>query len=136
LTEPFPQIEINTSINQVAFVWTQDGTPATNGVATFDAEYSTLSSVEKPIISDGFNIYPNPAKDFINIEFNNLKKDELNVEIIDITGKIVKNCKYSNVNSENQTIKIDLSNLPDGIYTCNVRGKEISISQKQFVLSR
>jgi hypothetical protein len=135
LTDPFPQVEINTSIDQVAFVWTQDGTPATNGVSTFDAEYSTLNSVENPLISNEYKIFPNPANDFINIEFINPQKDRFNIEIIDITGRILINNTYSAVKSEKNTRKIDVSRLPNGIYLCVIKSENKNYSQTQFVIS-
>lgn len=59
------------------------------------------------------NIYPNPTRDFVNIE---LPEDSL-VEIIDINGKIVKSLELSaSVN------KVDVSDLPNGVY--NIKTQE------------
>lgn len=59
------------------------------------------------------NIYPNPTRDFVNIE---LQEDSL-VEIIDINGKIVKSLELSaGVN------KVDVSDLPNGVY--NIKTQE------------
>ena len=69
-------------------------------------------------------IYPNPAKDFINvdIEATNFKQSE--IELFDMQGKLVKK---ANLNSK-QGNRIDVSNLNSGAYTYNVmlNGKTIS----------
>lgn len=59
------------------------------------------------------SIYPNPTKDFVNIE---LQEDSL-VEIIDINGKVVKALELSaGVNN------VNVSDLPNGIY--NIKTKD------------
>jgi len=70
------------------------------------------------------HVYPNPAKDFINvdIEATNFKQSE--IELFDMQGKLVKKAK---LNSK-QGNRIDVSNLNSGAYTYNVmlNGKTIS----------
>ena len=69
-------------------------------------------------------IYPNPAKDFINvdIEATNFKQSE--IELFDIQGKLVKKAKLNSKKAN----RIDVSNLNSGAYTYNVmlNGKTIS----------
>ncbi len=63
--------------------------------------------------SESNNIYPNPTKDFVNIE---LQEDSL-VEIIDINGKVVKALELSaGVNN------VNVSDLPNGVY--NIKTKD------------
>ena len=68
------------------------------------------------------SIYPNPTKDFVNIE---LQEDSL-VEIIDINGKVVKALELSaGVNN------VNVSDLPNGIY--NIKTKD---SVSKLVISK
>ncbi len=55
-----------------------------------------------------FNVFPNPAKDFININFS--KKGTYNFYILNYMGHIVKK-----INSSNNII-INIKELPSGIY--------------------
>ncbi|MFZ2151092.1 MAG: T9SS type A sorting domain-containing protein [Candidatus Absconditicoccaceae bacterium] len=70
-------------------------------------------------------IYPNPANDHINISLN--QAGEYNAIVTDITGRIVLQNKYNG-----QNFKIDLDNIPAGIYFFHINGKE-SFSQKFIV---
>jgi hypothetical protein len=60
------------------------------------------------------NIYPNPAKDYITVEYAMLDKgDDVTIGIYDMQGKLIKQ-----VNSDNQidVLKIDISDLQAGYY--------------------
>ena len=69
-------------------------------------------------------VYPNPAKDFINvdIEATNFEKGE--IELFDMQGKLVKKAKLS----AKQGNRVNVSNLNAGAYTYNVslNGKTLS----------
>jgi hypothetical protein len=66
---------------------------------------------------NAFNIYPNPSKGLININAPDFKAEH--VEVYNITGKKV----YQRSNeSGNDLSGIDLSELPEGIYTIKVSG--------------
>ena len=69
------------------------------------------------------NVYPNPAKDKINVEFSqDSSKDECKIFLYDIGGKII----YSSVVSSAQ-LQIDVSAFNTGTYLLKiVRGKEYS----------
>lgn len=74
------------------------------------------------------NISPNPANDFINIIASGNQK--LNINIFNLLGKNV----YSN-NSLNPISKIDVSNLPAGLYIVSVTSENSQISRR-IIISR
>ena len=59
------------------------------------------------------NAYPNPVKDVISIPVGNLTGDA-SLEIMDVTGKIVKTQKVSFVT--NDVLRVDVSNMSNGTY--------------------
>jgi len=59
------------------------------------------------------SIYPNPANDLINIDYNLLKTDHAQIFITDITGKILT---QSSVNQAKGIEIINIDNLKSGIY--------------------
>ena len=70
------------------------------------------------------NVYPNPASDFITIEFAE-QIEKSNYEIIDISGRkinsgFINNTKYN----------IDISKMERGIYFINILNKQNSFSKK------
>ncbi len=72
------------------------------------------------ILSNNFvNIYPNPANDFININFNSELTSKARIVIYNILGETMALIEENNISSE--TLKIDVSNYPSGIYYLNVQ---------------
>lgn len=63
-----------------------------------------------------FSLYPNPAKDMINIATD--KIDHSIISIIDITGKEVKSIDFNTSN-----ISLDISDLDAGVYFYSVRNR-------------
>lgn len=134
LTKPYPQVEINPVLNQAAFVWIQDGTPSLNGMAVFNAEYSMYDAIknnEEKYFD--FKIYPNPANNIVNIEIDNNEKENIYIEIISITGKILKT---ENIQAISKTISIDITDIPAGIYICKAFGSKNKYSQQKLIINR
>ncbi|NQX96487.1 MAG: T9SS type A sorting domain-containing protein [Flavobacteriales bacterium] len=76
--------------------------------------------------SDYFiHVFPNPAKEFINIETNT--PEDQKIEIYNLAGKLELTFSF------NTQTKIDISNLPSGIYiykVFNLKTGEINASNK------
>ena len=123
----------NTSTNGVTYLWDfGDGTTSTDanpvhvysGDGTYHVTLTTYNdcgsnTASKDIVivttgiseavMEGFEIYPNPAKDvlYINISKHDVKK----IELVDIVGKLV----YAN-NNVNINNKVDLAKFAEGVY--------------------
>lgn len=63
--------------------------------------------------NSGFSIYPNPAKNIINIEFNQEINYKTTINLLDITGKVLYSKPYVN---DTHIEKINLSGLTNGMY--------------------
>ncbi len=70
---------------------------------------SSALSYFKPIV------YPNPAFDHFVVEFNLNKPDEISVQLIDLTGKLLQT-KKNKFESGMQKIEIPIGEIPDGNY--------------------
>ena len=73
---------------------------------------SGINNFDKDI---NFKCYPNPVKDWLNIEINNLPESEIYIDLINTDGQLVKSKKL-NVSSNHFTDKIALNDLNKGIY--------------------
>lgn len=74
-------------------------------------DYQLTTDIQDDIsILSKFNVFPNPASDYINIEFQNHQKNELS--IYNLNGQMV----LSQSIPGNALTKIDLSLLPNGMY--------------------
>jgi hypothetical protein len=75
----------------------------------------------------GISIYPNPAKNSLNILVEKPVKSAISVNIIDVTGKVVSSQLLSN-NTVNQTI--DISAFANGIYMIQFANQEFTAIDK------
>jgi len=106
------------------------------GKSIFNVRQAGWVSVEEQgnIIAN-FNVYPNPASDFINVAYtmdNEFNSATLN--IFDVTGKYITSQKLGNNLGFNQTV-IDLTsmNLSPGIYVAQVVVGN-STATKKFII--
>ena len=66
------------------------------------------------IVTQTMELYPNPAKDLVNLKFN--EAVDFKVEISDLLGKVVVNQSFTSKNR----ISMDVSSLPEGLYMIRV----------------
>ena len=85
-------------------------TSDTTFMAIFTASGS--SSLQE-VNAKEFALYPNPAKSFVNLEFEALKENTL-LQILDINGRRVRTLELK---AGVETLRIDLGDLPKGVYT-------------------
>jgi len=98
----------------------------TDNLLSFDTLSETWTSVvqiTQQIKDNNISIFPNPAKNYIQIQANSLDIEKYN--IFDINGKIIKQINYTSNNNI-----IDISNLPYGVYILNIVTKNTVINNK------
>ena len=79
---------------------------------TFMAIFTLASSLQE-VNAREFALYPNPAKSFVNLEFEALKENTL-LQILDLNGRRVRTF---DLKAGVETLRIDLGDLPKGVYT-------------------
>jgi hypothetical protein len=89
------------------------------------------SGVEENINSEGVSIYPNPTNSNINIELTYSNSENTLINVMDITGKVVKAIDLGIVNGT-ETVSIPLEGLSNGIYFVEVVSS-MSKEVKKFV---
>gem|GEM_PF-2315553 len=67
-----------------------------------------------------FSIYPNPADNYVTVQFASQTEGNATVQIIDLTGKVVSLTQLNTVSGIN-TNTIDVSNIAKGMYLMNVQ---------------
>jgi len=66
-----------------------------------------------------FLLYPNPAISYVNIALTEAAAKELQVQVTNQMGQMVKMIRVS---AGTQLIKLDISNLPKGVYAVTIAG--------------
>lgn len=75
---------------------------------------------------DMFKVYPNPSNGIFNIRINQYS-GKVNMQVVDINGRIVKQLNNEDFNIEKS---IDLSSLQSGVYVLKINNNELNYSQK------
>jgi len=76
-----------------------------------------------------FEVYPNPANAELNIHFSNAAKLSTELQILDLTGKVVMQCEPST----NEQLIVNTSSLPNGIYLCRLQNNEFVTTHKIII---
>jgi PKD repeat protein len=65
------------------------------------------------------HVFPNPAKEFVNLEINSPMNSEMEIALINLQGKVVQNSIHGLLTGENQ-VRLDVSTLAEGVYLVRV----------------
>ncbi|MBN4049635.1 T9SS type A sorting domain-containing protein [Bacteroidales bacterium AH-315-N07] len=84
------------------------------------------TSVTDNSIENRFSIYPNPAKDILNV-LSSEKFTDLNIAITDITGRTI--FRKTNLLDKND-FTINISDLLDGVYLITFSNEDYSVTKK------
>ncbi len=91
-------------------------------------QYSPMRLISRIKKADVF-IYPNPAKNMVNIQYNT-NNQNATVSIMDAVGKIVKQQLLNN-----NSTAINISELANGIYTISVIQNSIVINNQKLIVT-
>lgn len=75
---------------------------------------------------DLITVYPNPTKGFVTISMNQFI-GKINIQIIDINGRIVSDMKNIDFNQQKE---IDLSNFQSGVYILKINSESVNVTKK------
>ena len=73
-------------------------------------------------------VFPNPASNQINVVYD--IKNNVNIQIVDLSGKTIYQTQTKSYGFDKQTI--DISQLQTGIYTIVIKS-DTAISQRKFI---
>lgn len=80
---------------------------------------------------ESITLYPNPAKDFVNVDLSSITEKVIGFNIINNAGQVVKSIKSTN----DKIAKISLQGLVKGLYYIQIETEHQKISKKLIVTS-
>jgi len=120
-----------TMSNPYGDAYTGNVFPNSDGIYSIVSLTTTLTGINNPGLSE-IAVYPNPNNGTFTLEFKSAQLQILDVKIYNSLGvtvyqqlNIAANGKYST--------EIDLNDLPEGIYTLMVTGKDTSYIKKMVI---
>ena len=88
--------------------------------------------IEDIFLNGEVKVFPNPASQQVNISFNALENIDLEIQLADVSGRIVKHVNYAARQGEN-SFSFDLDNVSKGMYFLNIQGNNSSLRYKIVV---
>jgi hypothetical protein len=122
------------NLNQVSFIAIVAYKNGNSFYEVVNAEEIRYNQTTTGLTSDknmaevGFNIFPNPARSYINLQLNETEK-EARFEVFDINGKTVCSRNFNNqINN-----RLDLTTFNDGIYFVKIISSK-GVGLKKFIV--
>ena len=99
--------------NHIYYAHVRDSCSATSLSAWVTKSFMTTTGINNVNGAGDFSInaYPNPTTDVLTIDINGKTGYNAQLQIMDITGKVVKN-----ITTTAETVNIDMTNMAQGIY--------------------
>ena len=99
-------------------------------IAGGDCQLTRVSELK--VSNFGLECFPNPAASILNVSFQNSTKEDVTIELYDITGALLK---VNMITESAGEVQYDISNLSIGTYLLKVVGSEKS-ETKRFNVSQ
>lgn len=80
-----------------------------------------------------FSLFPNPATDNATVNFNIANASDVSIEVIDITGKVVKTVSLNNVAAGANSAELNVAGFAAGIYSVAVKTNDSSVTKKLVI---
>ena len=85
-------------------------------------------------VSDKQFLYPNPASEFVYLNFNSATEGLVNMQIVNSIGQLVKQHPVNTIKGYNQ-IKIQVADIRPGMYILKINKGDLNLTRK-FVIAR
>lgn len=112
--------------------------PAINGVVHvidvvltypgFSVDVGDISALSQ------LRIYPNPASDFVRMDFTLIQSTDLTIDVVNAMGQTVRSYDYGRKGSGVYREKMDFSGLSDGFYLLHIQADQGQVTQKVQIL--
>jgi hypothetical protein len=77
-----------------------------------------ITGLDNRLASDNVNVYPNPAAEYVTIDFANTYSGDISIEITNVGGQVIYNHEIRK-HGQFMNLSIDISDLRQGVYFIN-----------------
>jgi len=118
IAQPNPKVRLNTLKQEGMNVWSADQ-PNGNGIAMFDAQYSTWTGVSDNNQAGSAKLlkaFPNPCRTAVTICFELQKAEKVSISLYNMIGQPEGVITDQNFSTGKHYVNYKVSNLPPGSY--------------------
>ncbi|MCE9539117.1 MAG: S8 family peptidase [Bacteroidetes bacterium] len=114
--------------NQTMDVWfpSQGNSNAGFSIHTYDPNAVGINEIKDPNTLNQFNVFPNPANNSAAFSYYLTENGKILLQLFDMQGQLIKIIFNGEQQQGIQTIELDLTSIPQGLYICSFttdRGK-------------
>lgn len=117
----------NEGTSTIAYTFFDENNPNDSTMVTVEYK-ATLTGISKNIANSA-SVYPNPANESITIELTEQNQGEVSFQLIDITGKMIREIK-----TDNQKVQLNTSDISEGIYFYRAVANNKIIASERIVI--
>lgn len=124
--------------NQAPIIWMTGSYGATgNYFNAWNAEIYdlTVGVTENPTQNNNVNIFPNPVVEMFSVEFLLDNPAEIEIGIIDVNGKVVKELYAGKANPGTNVFSFNKANLSSGTYFLTIKNKSNIIKNEKIIIA-
>jgi hypothetical protein len=96
-------------------------------------KYSPVKVVRGSLIK-GFSVFPNPAKDYVNVTVSSDAAAELTLRLINQSGQVLQEKKFTH--AAGTTVSLSVGNYPAGNYMLSISGNDGSRTVSKVLIAR
>jgi len=136
LVAPYPKVKLNFGQQEGMNAWILEGTNG-NGIAMFDAPYSTYTGVSGNSTGTSAKLigsHPNPCSNTIRIAFELKNTGKVTIDVMSIIGQSMGTITDQIYPAGKHVVQYDISALPDGNYLYKFRSGDFNASGKFTVI--
>jgi len=95
----------------------------------------SLAKIEAPTASTTVNLHPNPARHTVQLDCEISENTPAQIQIYTNMGQLVKNITNIELHQGTQTLNVDVSDLPAGMYFCALQSDKWQ-TVKKFIIAK
>lgn len=92
------------------------------------------SLAEKLAAINSYSVYPNPAKDLVNVDFDLVSGNNVSVELVDIAGKTVAALPVMPYTAGKNSVQLSTDNLSQGLYFVRINTSEATVTGRLVII--
>ncbi|PIP12725.1 MAG: hypothetical protein COX49_04065, partial [bacterium (Candidatus Stahlbacteria) CG23_combo_of_CG06-09_8_20_14_all_40_9] len=113
---PCDTITLEFAVVDIEPGWVRDFVFVSNGYYVTEGEGGSQTAYNNIPMVHSLSLYPNPARNDMNIRFGIPREERVSLKIYDVSGREVKTLVDGRLEAGYHTIRLDGKNLPSGIY--------------------
>lgn len=125
-------LSINRKLNDIIDLPVKNFNPDFGGTLYYDFVIGDITSSVKSTENSLLSVYPNPAKNQIFVELQGLEGSDMNVELIDLNGQVVRS-EQVEAKSYDWQSNWEVSSLAPGIYMVKITSNDYQFTRKVIV---